>query len=158
MIELIVVIALFGILFLFTLPKFDDALTPDPLNEATRWFMNNVRSLRDGAVRDRKTYILRMDIDAGRLWVAEPAADDGEEEAEEPEGHALPDGVRILDLERPDDDKTSFGVVDVRFHEKGYSDLVLIHLEDDDHRQRTLRIRPFLPTIRVYDFYAGFED
>ncbi len=152
-------ISLFSIVLAFTLPAFNDAVSGNSLNKISRWFITNVRSLKNGAVRDRKMYVLQVDVDAGRLWVTDTVLTDEEleEDDTEPEGYELPGDADILDVEFPGRDKITSGRAQICVHKEGYSDKVLIHVEDDGE-QKTFLIEPFLSKMIIYEDYVGFED
>ena len=73
-------------------------------------------------------------------------------------GLALPDDIKVLDVEFPGRGKISYGDIEIFFYRQGYSDKALIHLEADDTQQVSLLIEPFLPSVRFYEKYAEFEE
>jgi prepilin-type N-terminal cleavage/methylation domain-containing protein len=54
LIELIVVIVLFGIIFSFTAPKFRDAVLTDSLKNVTRDLIGKINILRSDAILESK--------------------------------------------------------------------------------------------------------
>ena len=62
LVELIVVIALIGMILVLAMPTTRDAVTVNNLKKASRQFIGLERSLRVDAVRDQVDYILLLDI------------------------------------------------------------------------------------------------
>jgi hypothetical protein len=83
-----------------------------------------------------------------------------EEELENAElkGYQLPDDVKLIDVEYPQDEVISSGTADIRFYQKGYSDRALIHIENSDSQQWSFLIEPFLPGAKLYEKRLAFED
>jgi hypothetical protein len=76
----------------------------------------------------------------------------------ETNGYKLPEDIKLLDVEYPDQEKISVGQADIYFNEKGYSDKAIIHLENDDNEKFSFLIEPFLLRVRLYNGYTEFED
>jgi hypothetical protein len=76
----------------------------------------------------------------------------------EENGYTLPEDIKLLDVEYPDQEKISVGQADINFNEKGYSDKAILHLENDDNEKFSFLIEPFLLRVRMYSSYANFSD
>jgi prepilin-type N-terminal cleavage/methylation domain-containing protein len=157
LVELIVVIALIGIMLSFSLPKFRDSFLTDNSKKVSRWFMIKVRSLKHEALKNRKLYILHLDLGEDRMWVSHEGMSEEEQAAASRSGYDLPENIEVIDVEYPDGEKISFGRADIRFYKDGYSDKVLIHLEDGDNNRTSLLIEPFLSKVKYYEEYVGFD-
>jgi len=68
LIELIVVIALMGLMLFFSLPKFQNNPFLNDTKKSSRWLIRKVQTLRESALRDQKRYTLHFDLDSGRVW------------------------------------------------------------------------------------------
>jgi len=156
LVELIVVVALIGIILTFSVPRFRNDAIADGFHQATRYFMVAVPGLKDRAVREQKDYVLHIDIGANRLWVTSNRMTEEEAEEAAMESRLLSEDVTITAVEYPDVLPVTDGQVGIRFYRKGYSDKAIIHLSDQDSRQRSLLIEPFLRRIRLYDRVVGF--
>ncbi len=154
LIELVVVMALIGIFFAVTLPRFDIGV--NKTDKFSRWFIVKVDSLKKRAAADKKNYILRIDMDEEKIYVADDSMSEEAMEAAAESGYEIPESVTILDVEFAKKDPISSGVADIRFYEKGYSDKVIVHIEDDDDNQKTFIIEPFLPRIKLVEDYVDF--
>ena len=167
LIELTVVIALISIIFFFSIPRLQNEILTDPTKKTSRWLLSNIRSLKERSYREKKDYILYIDTDANAFWMTERIVDEeGEEEKEEEtlsksaeeRKYNLPESLRILDIEFPGNVEVTTGVAEIIFYAKGYSETAFIHMEDDDNRRLSFLIEPFLPDVRYYEEYIGFEN
>ena len=70
----------------------------------------------------------------------------------------LPESVRVVDVASVSAGKKNAGTATIRFSTKGYVDKTLIHLRDDDGRDMTLILSPFLAVTRVVDSYVDIDD
>ncbi len=157
LLELIVVIALIGMMLLFTLPSFHNVLGPDETKKLAQWIMVKTQTLKENAYRSQQLYSLHVSLDNGTLWITDESMSEEMLENAGNQGFTLPDDHRIIDIEYPIKGKISSGETEICFYKGGYSDKVLIHVEDDDSNQMSFLIEPFLPKVKMYDDYVGFE-
>jgi prepilin-type N-terminal cleavage/methylation domain-containing protein len=158
LIELIVVISLISLILFVAIPRFQSTVFTDNTNKTSRWIMGKVQSLKTRAVRDQNLYILHVSLDANKLWVSDGSMSEEELENAELQGYKLPDDVRLIDVEYPQNEIIALGTADIRFYQKGYSDKALIHLENSDSEQRSFLIEPFLPGVKLYEKHIAFEN
>ncbi|MBW2192485.1 MAG: prepilin-type N-terminal cleavage/methylation domain-containing protein [Deltaproteobacteria bacterium] len=158
LIELIVVTALISIVLFISIPRFQGAVLTDPANAVSRWIVGTVASLKEGAVRHQKRYVLHVGMDTGRLWVSDESMSEEALEDAENSGFELPGDVKVLDVEYPGRGKVAFGRADISFYKQGYSDRAFIHIKDDNDNQRSFLIETFLPKVRLYEEYVAFEE
>ncbi|MDM8523380.1 prepilin-type N-terminal cleavage/methylation domain-containing protein [Desulfococcaceae bacterium HSG8] len=158
LIELVVVVSLLSLMLLFSIPRFEEAVGTGKTKKISRWIMFKAQTLKEKSVRERQDYTLHISLDSGKLWIT--SGDTSEEAIEEAEesGYPIPEDYRLLDVEYPEKGKISLGRADIRFYKEGYSDKVLIHIEDDDANPFSFLIEPFLPKIKMYEEYVGFES
>jgi prepilin-type N-terminal cleavage/methylation domain-containing protein len=157
LIELIVVIALLGIMIGFSVPRLHDMLYLDETRKASRWIIGKVHALREAAVQKQKTYVLHIDMDTNQIWDTEESMSEENRDEAALNAQALPGDVEIIDVEFPIAGKVSSGRADITFYKSGYSDKAMIHMQDDDE-QMSFLIEPFLTKIRLFDKYASFDD
>jgi prepilin-type N-terminal cleavage/methylation domain-containing protein len=155
--ELIVVIALLGIMIGFSIPRFHDTLYLDETRKASRWIIGKVHALREAAIQKQKQYILHIDLDTNRIWDTEGSMSEESRDEAALDAQALPGDIEIVDVEFPIGGKISAGRADITFYKSGYSDKALIHIQDDDE-QLSFLIEPFLTKVRLFDKYASFDD
>ena len=152
------VITLLGIMLVFTVPRFHDTLFVDESKKSSRWIIGKVRALKEAVIRNQKHYTLHIDLDTQRYWETDESMS-----AEAREGAALsavfslPGDLKIADIEYPIRGKINSGQADIRFYKTGYTDKLLIHLQDDAEYISFL-IEPFLSEVTRYETYASFEN
>lgn len=157
LIELVVVIFLLSTMLFFAAPRLQGLVGANENKKISRWIMLKSQALKAKAVQNQKRYILHVGLDSGRIWVTdESMSEEAVLDAEE-NGEQLSEELRITDVEYPEQGKVSIGIADICFYKEGYSDKVLIHIEDDDYNRFTFLIEPFLSKVRRYDDYVGFE-
>lgn len=158
LIELVVVMALIAIMFFFAMPRFRDNVLTDQFRKTSRWVITQTRHLKQQSVREKKDYILHVDMDANKLWVSSPDMEAEALEQAEDEAFQLPEDLEIMDVEFPGRGKMSSGQADIYFYAKGYSDKALIHMQQDSDRRVSFLIEPFLPQIRYIEDYSDFDQ
>ena len=158
LIELIVVMALIGMLLFFAVPRLGNMVFfDDSAKKASRWIINNVRQLKYTAVRDQQPYILNVDLDMNRFWISS----ESEEGALKPSATAslqFPEDLNITAIEFPQKDNILSGKAEIFFHKHGYSDKALIRIENDKGKEMSFLIEPFLKRVKFYDRHVGFDD
>ena len=157
LIELIVVLALMGLMLFFSLPRLQNNPFLDDSKKSSRWLIGKIQSLKESAIRDQKLYILHFDLDSGRVWETNESMSQEDIENAVLNSYALPDDLRIIDIEYPTKGKISSGQAAITFYKAGYTDKALVHLQDGDTYLSFL-IEPFLPNVQFFEKYAGFDD
>jgi len=156
--ELIVVVALIGIMLVFSVPRVQDTVFSNASRKTANWLMMTVKELKEKAATEQKRHVLHVNLDTNALWLSnETMEEDAVLEAEE-KGYVLPDGVRLQAVEYPGREAVTDGQADITFFPQGYSDKALIHVESETHGAMTFLIEPFLSDVIVYDTHAGFND
>ncbi len=157
LIELIVVISLFGLMLFFSLPRIQNNPFIDDSKKSARWLIGKVQSLKESAIRDQKQYSLHFDLDSGRIWETNESMSQEDHENAELNSYALPDDVRIVDVEYPAKEKITTGRTEITFYKAGYTDKAFVHMQEGDIYLSFL-IEPFLSNVQVIEKYAGFDD
>lgn len=157
LLELIVVITLLGIMLVFTVPRFHDTLFIDESKKSSRWIIGKVRALKEAAIRNQQRYTLHIDLDTQRYWETDESMSAEARESAVLSAVSLPGDLKIADIEYPFRGKINSGQVDITFYKTGYTDKLLIHIEDGVDYISFL-IEPFLAEITRYETYASFEN
>lgn len=157
-IELIVVISLISIMLFLAIPKFRSNILSNSTKTVSRWILIKVPDLKEKAQKEQKRYILHVDFDSNKLWVTSETMSDEPLQSEEINKYQLPEDIKLLDVEYPDQEKISAGQARIYFNEKGYSDKAIIHIENEDNERLSFLIEPFLQRVRLYRQYVGFAD
>jgi prepilin-type N-terminal cleavage/methylation domain-containing protein len=156
LIELMVVMLLISIVMAVAIPKFSGGAFQDPVKKFSRWMIINVRTLRSAAIQQQKAQGLVIDLSNRRMWTVSDALN---EEAVQASGSkkalSIPDAIRHMDVEFPQQERITSGTAEIRFYPSGYSDQVLIHLETDDEKL-TYLVEPLLPKVKIFDEWIEF--
>jgi prepilin-type N-terminal cleavage/methylation domain-containing protein len=158
LIELVVVMALISTMFFFAMPRFRDNVLTDQVRKTSRWVITQTRHLKQQSIREKKDYILHVDIDSDKLWISTPDMEAEALEKAQDEAFQLSEEVAIMDVAFPGRGKILSGQVDIYFYAKGYSDKALIHLQQDNDRQVSFLIEPFLPQTKYIEDYSDFDN
>jgi len=155
LIELIVVVIIMSVMLVFAIPRLSGFIFPDDTNKIVRWIVVKARMLRNNAVQHQKDYVLNLDIDNNRLWIADESMDTEEAlKTAQDNGYSLPETVRLIDVVFPGQGKVIQGTVEIRFTKKGYSDQAIIHIEGSDDRKVSLFVEAFLPSVKWVEEYV----
>jgi prepilin-type N-terminal cleavage/methylation domain-containing protein len=157
LLELIVVMALIGIVFFFAIPRFEGSFFLDDAKQSSRWLIGKIQALREEALRTRRLMVLHIDLDTGWLWETSEAMTPEEADRAIRRAQRLPGGGRVVSLDFAPQGKVSEGRADVQFYGDGHTDRVLIHLRHGDTYTSFL-LEPFLSQVRMFDHVVGFDD
>jgi prepilin-type N-terminal cleavage/methylation domain-containing protein len=155
--ELIIVMALMGIVFFFAIPRFEGSFFVDDAKQSSRWLIGKLQTLREEALRTRRQQVLHIDFDSNRLWETAEAMTPEQADRAVRRAQRLPGGGRVISVDFPDQGRVNAGRVDIRFSRDGHSDRVLIHLQHGDTYTSFL-LEPFLSRVKMFDRVVGFDD
>ncbi len=156
LIELIAVISILSIMLFFSIPRFGNFSDSGNLKSVSRWVIANVHALKERAVSDQKRYTLHVGLDSNSFMVTNESMIPQELETADPKVYQLPPGITIIDVEYPGKGVIRTGQADINFYRQGYSDKVLIHIEDQDQNLISFLIEPFLPAVKISEDYLSF--
>jgi prepilin-type N-terminal cleavage/methylation domain-containing protein len=157
LIELIVVVALLGLMLFFSLPRLQNNPFLDDDKQSSRWLIGTIQTLKESAIRDQKLYTLHFDLDSGRVWETNESMSQDDIENAVLNSHTLPEDLRIIDIEFPTKGKINSGQAAINFYKAGYTDKALVHMQDGNTYLSFL-IEPFIPNVQFFEKYASFED
>lgn len=157
LIELIVVMALIGIVFFFAIPRFEGSPFFDDAKQSGRWLIGKLQALREESVRTRRQQTLHIDLATGRIWNTAAAMSAEEIDRAVRRAQLLPGGGRVVSVEFPGRGRVAAGQAEIRFYRDGHSEKVLIQLRHGDAFSSYL-LEPFLSQVKVFDTLVGFED
>jgi prepilin-type N-terminal cleavage/methylation domain-containing protein len=162
LVEIMVVITLISIMLAFAVPNFQ-SLTTDTTKETNNWIVLTVKMLKQGALRNKKTYTLHVSMESNKIWYTQETDEgEGEEEGEEENKilgeYKIPEGLKIVDVEFPEEEQISSGEVEINFYVKGFSDRAIIHIEnEDDDKELSYVIEAFLLKVKLHNEFVGFD-
>jgi prepilin-type N-terminal cleavage/methylation domain-containing protein len=157
LLELIVVMALIGIVFFFAIPRFEGSPFFDDAKQSSRWLIGKLQALREESLRTRRQQTLHIDFSTGRIWNTAEAMSAEEIDRAVRRAQLLPGGGRVVSVEAPGQGRVAAGQADIRFYRDGHSEKALIHLRHGDAFS-SLLMEPFLSKVKVFDTLVGFED
>ncbi len=158
LIELIVVLALIGILLAFAVPRFQDIFLVDPTKKPTRWLMVKIPYLRYNAIRDQQTYRLHIGLSENRLWTTHEVQTADEMDQARLKAYQLPETVRLTGVVFANGKRQTADVVEIQFYPQGWADQTIIHMETDSQVRLSFLIEPFLTLPERVDMYKDFEN
>ncbi|MRR15791.1 MAG: prepilin-type N-terminal cleavage/methylation domain-containing protein [Deltaproteobacteria bacterium] len=156
LVELLIVIALSGVILALAVPTTRDALTVNSLKKASRQLIGLTRQLRTDAVRDQTDYILVVTIPDARYYVITPDMTPEKLLEVEKQARQLSGGVSILDIVREKNEKITEGKVRVQFGKNNVGPPLVIHLAHEEDRM-TLVMNPFLGVTAAYESYRDIS-
>lgn len=157
LIELVVVMALVGIMLLIAVPNFQHLLTDDS-RKASQWILLQVPKFKARAISEHQVYFLHVDMDRQRLWFSNGSMSDDEQALAMEEGFQLSDTVRIVEILFASEGGFNAGEAIISFYPKGYSDKAIVHMEGKDEERLSFVFEPFLNQVAMTEGYVGFED
>lgn len=157
LLELIVVMALIGIVFFFAIPRFEGSFLLDDANTSARWLIGKLQALREDALRSRRMQTLHVDLDTGRLWVTAEGMTPEQLELAGRRAQFPAGGGRIVAVEFAGQARVGAGQTGIRFFGDGHTDRVLIHLRSGNAVASFL-LEPFLAQVKRFDTMVGFDN
>jgi prepilin-type N-terminal cleavage/methylation domain-containing protein len=157
LLELIVVMALMGIVFFFAIPRFEGSFLFDDSKQSVRWLTGKLQRLKEEALRTRRQHVLVLDLDSKRVWHTTEAMTVEEIEQAMRRAQTIPGGANVVGVEFPPETRIASGLAQIYFYRDGHSDLALIQLQTGE-AYATLLLEPFLTQIKIFDDRVGFND
>ncbi len=155
--EMMVVISLMGIVFFVVVPRFEDVVTSGDMDELARILSANIQKERENAISEQVVRSLFIDLDQRNYGTAGPPMTVEEWEMAELPSTSISESVTLLDVEWPGKVIQTQGLAQFPITEKGYVAYAALHLEDQD-RQLTLVMEPFLGRVRLYEGYVSLDS
>jgi prepilin-type N-terminal cleavage/methylation domain-containing protein len=150
LIELIVVMALIGIMLSISIPSLRDSFFTDPLKATTRKVIGLVTGVRELAVRSQQPYLLHISRLENRIWyepeIKEKEKPDSDNEKKgDSEGELLfPESVKISGIVVEKDAIASQDQTVIWISKQGYMNDTLLRIEDADGNHLNVQFYPFL--------------
>lgn len=157
LIEIVVVMALIGIMLFIVVPNFQHLLTNDT-RKVSQWILLQVPKQKSLAVTENQIYALHVDMDNNRLWFSNSFMSDDDQLAAMEQGLKLGNKIRIVDVLYSNEEGFNGGEAIICFYPKGYSDRAILHLEEKDGDRLSFLFEPFLNQVDMTDGYVDFED
>jgi prepilin-type N-terminal cleavage/methylation domain-containing protein len=166
--ELVVVIAIMGIMMAVTLPRFSSSLSKATLGGTARALAGTIAYLRNAAAKEGRSYFLNIDLNNHQYWVTiineeadltlidlqESDVLDDEIYAEVSDAFVartrLQKKVAFAQVMLEDGTRVSDGLVTIEFRPDGTADEVAIHLTNPKERFYTVYLERYNGQAKVY--------
>lgn len=159
--ELVVVLVVISLFLVFALPTvkgfniFSD--NSNPVGKTVQL----INFLKKKAVSDNHDQVMHVDITAGIIWISDDSMDEEAMNMARENGVQFSGDTLLVDVEFPQSttlaQNTIQDSVAIRFHSQGYSDMALIHIQEEE-KDMTLRIEPFLSSVEVENRNVSFDQ
>ena len=156
-VELMVVVGIFTIVLLFSIPLFRQIHLNSNASDHVSGLILFLEDLKGRAMVENKNFILHMDSGFGRIYVTDDAMDEDALQNARNNGVSLNGDLQLLNLEFPDDDPRPGDDKRICFFSRGYSDRVLIHVREQ-RQEMTIQICMFQKKIHLIDRYVSYDD
>ena len=156
-VEMVVVVSILSILFLFSVPLFRDLNLLSAPQPEVSGLAGLIESLKQKAVARNTDVFLHIEPLTGRVWTSDAAMDETALDLAKEKGIVFDRDVAIVGVEVFGRQNASSAPVRLCFYKRGYSDRALVHLRDDGE-DVTLQISPFLPDVERHYRYVSYDD
>jgi len=157
LLELIVVVALIGIMLVVSVPTLHNTLIDDRLKATSRKIIGLINGVRELAVREQQSYFLSIDRNENRIWYekdSEIGSTGNTGDIEDKLELNIPDEIRISEIWTRSEGEYSDDQGRIWVSRKGYMDQTVLHLTDDDDNVISLHFSPFFGSVTIYDEYT----
>ncbi|MGD9823343.1 pilus assembly FimT family protein [Desulfobacter sp.] len=156
-VELMVVVGIFTIILLFSIPLFRQIHLTSNASDHVSGLILFLENLKLKAMKENKTFTLYMDSGSGKMYVTDDTMDEDACQAARNNGLSLDSDLQLINLEFPDDAGRASDDKRICFFSKGYSDRVLIHVREQ-RQEMTIQICMFQKKIHLIDKYVSYDD
>lgn len=158
LIELVVVVAMLGMLLGFAAPRIAGRLSTSDMDEVGLWLNTTTTSLREKAQQSQTTFVLRVDVGGQQFFIETEAPPSTETETEPKAALKLPDRLHISQVLLGQGSIPVENQAPIRFFPDGAADPAVLHITDNDGQRFTWVIEPFLVDITKMEEHGQYED
>jgi len=156
-IELMVVVGIFTIVLLFSIPLFRQIHLTSNASDRVSGLIFFLENLKLKAMVENKNFTLYMDSGSGKMYVTDDTMDADARQVALTNGISLDGDLQLLNLEFPDDKTRAGDDKSICFFSKGYSDRVLIHVRQES-QEMTIQVCMFQKKVHLIDRYVAYDD
>ena len=146
LLELFVVLLIISTFLTLVTVRIEKTISRGDLSESVRILVRGIQGSRSRALFSREKQYLYLKIESGEYLIR------GESQKQPYKG-SLPDGVIIQDVLFPLKGKVMEGEAEIVFLPNGCTERVLIHLENSEGNNLTLKVDPFTADVKVQEGY-----
>jgi prepilin-type N-terminal cleavage/methylation domain-containing protein len=157
LLELIVVMALIGIVFFFAIPRFENTFILDDSKKSARWLTAKFHLMREEALRTHADQVLHLDFETNRVWQTSASMSAEQMDRAALQAQPIAGSARLAGVEYAQQGRISSGQAAIRFYGDGHSDRAILCLQHTETLSCFL-LEPFLSEVKMFDHLVGFAD
>ncbi len=158
LIELVVVVAMLGMLLGFAAPRVAGQLFTSDKDEVERWLNSTTASLREKAQQSQTTLVLRVDVSGQQFFIETEGTLSTETETEPKAALKLPDRLNLSQVLLGQGSIAVNSQAPIRFFPDGAADPAVLHMTDNDGQRFAWVIEPFLADIAKMEEHDQYAD
>lgn len=158
LIELVVVVAMLGMLLGLTAPRLSQRLFTSDVEDTEQWLKIQTARLREKAQQTQTTQVLRLDLSGQQFFIETENAEPTETETPQKAALKLPDRLQLNQVLLGQVAARLDNQAPIRFFPDGAADLAIFHMTDNDGRRFAWVIEPFLNTIVKMEGHGQYAD
>lgn len=157
LIELVVVVAMLGMLMGFAAPRVAEQIYTSEMDEVELWLNTTTTGMREKAQLSQATLVLRVDVGGQQFFIETEDAASTETETESKAALILPERLSLSQVLLGQDSLPANNQAPIRFFPDGAADPALLHITDNDGQRFTWIIEPFLVDIVKMEEHGQYE-
>ncbi|HHI69332.1 MAG TPA: prepilin-type N-terminal cleavage/methylation domain-containing protein [Planctomycetes bacterium] len=155
LVELVVALAVLGLVFAVSVARFDRMFTGTRLEAAARGLGDHFAYGISRAYTTGRYHTLEFDLGAGKYWI-KPGRED--EEGVKILEESLGSGVRFTDIQAGGETYTPPGVLSVEISPLGFTGDLLVNLEDEAGNTMAVELDSLVQGIRYRRGYETWDE
>jgi len=158
LIELVVVVAMLGVLLGFAAPRVAEQLFTNDVDEVERWLHTTTTDLREKAQRTRKTHVLRIDVAGQQIFIETEEAASATTDTAPKADLKLPDRLHISEVLLGQGSMAVDNQAPIRFFPDGAADPAVLQMIHNNDQRFAWVIEPFLTDISKMEAHGQYAD
>jgi prepilin-type N-terminal cleavage/methylation domain-containing protein len=157
LIELIVVMFIISLLFVFALPDLSHRIMRDDTELAINRIIQNIQKLKQESAAQNKDLYMCFQMANNIVSMGEISDEDQISDPESGSSFTLTDNISIENIIFSDNRTNTETKPCIGFYKKGYSDWAVIHLSTENGKPFSLVVHAFLHKIQTHEGYVEFD-
>jgi len=155
--ELIVVLFIISIMFVFAIPEVHQGIFRDDTDIALNWIVLNVGKMKKDSRHQGKDLFMCIHPFTNSITIRESSLSSASLEKSIISTFSLPENVHLEGVKFNTPGRETDNTSCIQFYKNGYSDHAIIHVSDNDRNRFSCLIQPFLHKVKIYEKYIEFE-
>jgi prepilin-type N-terminal cleavage/methylation domain-containing protein len=152
LLELMIVIAIIGIVLGYAAPRIVSSLTNSDIDEAQRMLENLYLSAKSYAITQHKPCYIQYDID-NKIVGFYPAPEKSGTEPELEKKIKLPETIEIRGVKNMNQPKKDKGKAEIKVNTDGIIEKSLVYIQGSHDKIYTLEVKSFSGKFKLHDSY-----